>query len=191
MMKIRLKFGKLRPDKNGKDTWRRNLRDVDFWRWFFGEKFFMNFGARLSAVEAICLTSWSLQIGRSAESTTHFSSRRRTCKRIWLCWNTVGLTIISRSTNIYATANTVNLNFYDKYAQLQSKSYLTATKIESAKNILRLEVQCKADYLQKLRKKFAINPLTFPADENLPMTLKNPCELLSEDFQRSKIISNR
>ncbi|MBR3745468.1 MAG: hypothetical protein IKN27_00725 [Selenomonadaceae bacterium] len=191
-------------------------------------------------------------------------------------------------TSVYATANTVNLNFYDKYAQLQSKSYLKASEIEAAKNILRLEVQCKADYLQKLRKKFklagisvrdfwnvdiaehvlryrikmlvgdrdfyrmdeaerklktqagnnaiilclilrdiaqaenvqlakenfcrkhsgvsrekwekflhrlrkklAINPLTFSADAKLPPTLKNPCELLSEDFQRSKIISTR
>ncbi|MBR3746389.1 MAG: hypothetical protein IKN27_05450 [Selenomonadaceae bacterium] len=191
-------------------------------------------------------------------------------------------------TSVYATANTVHLNFYDKYAQLQSKSYLQASEIESARNILRLEVQCKAEYLQKLRKrfkldgisvrdfwdvdiaehvlryrikmlvgerdfyrldeaerklktqaennafilcmilrdiaqaenvrlakenfcrkhrgitcdkwekllhrlrkKFEINPLTFPAVENLPPKLKNPYELLSEDFWRSKIISSQ
>ena len=45
--------------------------------------------------------------------------------------------------------------------------------------------------LHRLRKKFEINPLTFPADENLPPRLKNPCELLSEDFLRSKTISSR
>lgn len=191
-------------------------------------------------------------------------------------------------TSVYATANTVNLNFYDKYAQVQNKSYLKASEIEAARNVLRLEVQCKADYLQKLRKKFKlagisvrdfwnvdiaehvlryrikmlvgdrdfyrldeaerklkeqdgnnaiilcwifreiaqaenvrlakenfcrkhsgvshdkwekflhrlrknfeINPLTFPAAENVPPKLKNPCELLSEDFLRSKIISSQ
>lgn len=180
------------------------------------------------------------------------------------------------ATSVYATANTVNLNFYDKQAQLQSKSYLKASDIETAKNLLRLEVQCKFDYLQKLkrkfeldgmsvrdfwdaniaehvlryrikmlageqdfyrldeaerklklqagnnafilcsllrdiaqaddaqsakenfcrkhsgissgkydkllhrlRKKFGINPLTFPADENLPAVLKNPCALIT------------
>ena len=46
-------------------------------------------------------------------------------------------------------------------------------------------------FLHRLRKNFEINPLTFSADENLPSTLKNPCELLSEDFRRSKIISSR
>lgn len=45
--------------------------------------------------------------------------------------------------------------------------------------------------LHRLRKKFEINPLTFPVAENLPPKLKNPCELLSEDFRRSKIILSR
>ena len=63
-------------------------------------------------------------------------------------------------TSVYATANTVNLNFYDKYAQLQSKSYLKDSEIESARNILRLEVQCKTDYIQKLRKKFKLGRIS-------------------------------
>ena len=61
------------------------------------------------------------------------------------------------ATGVYATANTVNLNFYDKQTQLQSKSYLKASDIESAKNLLRLEVQCKSDYLQKLKRKFKLD----------------------------------
>ena len=191
-------------------------------------------------------------------------------------------------TSVYITANTVNLNFYDKYAQLKGKTYLKNSDIESAKNLLRLEVQCKSDYLQKLkknfkldemnvrefwnvniaehvltyriktlvgeldfyrfdvankklgehvgnnglilqsilrciaqtnnitlakkkfceshsgvsfekwdkllcklRKDFGINPLTFSStEEKLPPVLKNPCELLAEDFQRSKITSS-
>lgn len=63
-------------------------------------------------------------------------------------------------TSVYATANTVHLNFYDKYAQLQNKSYLQASEIESARNILRFEVQCKADYLQKLRKRFKLDGIS-------------------------------
>ena len=62
-------------------------------------------------------------------------------------------------TSIYATANTVNLNFYDKYAQLKGKTYLKTSDIESAKNLLRLEVQCKSDYLQKLKKKFELDEM--------------------------------
>ena len=62
-------------------------------------------------------------------------------------------------TSVYATANTVNLNFYDKYAQLKGKTYLKNSDIESAKNLLRLEVQCKTDYLQKLKKKFGLDEM--------------------------------
>ena len=62
-------------------------------------------------------------------------------------------------TSVYATANTVNLNFYDKYAQLKCKTYLKTSDIESAKNLLRLEVQCKTDYLQKLKKKFELDKM--------------------------------
>lgn len=62
-------------------------------------------------------------------------------------------------TSVYTTANTVNLNFYDKYAQLKGKTYLKNSDIESAKNLLRLEVQCKSDYLQKLKKKFELDKM--------------------------------
>ena len=64
------------------------------------------------------------------------------------------------NTSFYATGNTVNLNFYDKYAHLKNKPYLNNTNIDNLKNLLRFEVQCKGDYLHKLKKKFSLSSMS-------------------------------
>ena len=63
-------------------------------------------------------------------------------------------------TSFYATGNAVNINFYDKHAQLKNKSYLNDTDIANLENLLRFEVQCKSDYLHKLKKKFSLSSMT-------------------------------
>ena len=61
--------------------------------------------------------------------------------------------------SLYVTANTHNLNFYDKYAQLKDKPHLLPSTIEHAENLLRFEVQCKEKYLQKLKRRFKLNKM--------------------------------
>ena len=63
-------------------------------------------------------------------------------------------------TSFYATGNTVNLNFYDKHSQLKNKSYLDDANIANLENLLRFEVQCKGDYLHRLKKRFSLGSMS-------------------------------
>ena len=64
------------------------------------------------------------------------------------------------ATSLYLISKSVNLNFYDKYAQLSTKKYLTENDIEVARNLLRFEVQCEKKELERLSRRFGLGKMT-------------------------------
>lgn len=62
--------------------------------------------------------------------------------------------------SLYLTSDAVNINFYDKFAQLKNKPYVDFSVLPKAENILRFEVQCKSDEIYRLKKDLQLDDLS-------------------------------
>ena len=71
-----------------------------------------------------------------------------------------GFTYKDYEDSLYLTSDAVNINFYDKYAQLINKPYVDYSSIDPAKNILRFEVQCKSEEIYRLKKDLKLADLS-------------------------------
>ena len=98
-----------------------------------------------------------------------------------------GFTYRDYEDSLYLTSEAVNINFYDKYAQLISKHYLDYSRIPPAQNILRFEVQCKSDEIYRLKKDLKLPDLAIKTFWNASIAayvIKNRIKAIigSQDF---------
>lgn len=98
-----------------------------------------------------------------------------------------GFTYRDYEDSLYLTSDAVNINFYDKYAQLINKHYLDYSRIPPAQNILRFEVQCKSAEIYRLKKDLKLPDLAIKTFWNASIAayvIKNRIKAIigSQDF---------
>ena len=63
-------------------------------------------------------------------------------------------------TSLYLYSKSKRFNFYDKHAQLMTKNGLSGAERKSSEGILRFEVQCENDAVEKIKDRFGLDDMS-------------------------------